>query len=103
MIMQPSSSRVNSGALLLLVAFLLVNAPNCHLSLERTSVVQGDAVNCNTSREGGLSCCYTEGCQFDSHFGWHRAMQHCGSKVIYYAKLDTATIPVAVSTSFDTC
>jgi len=32
---------------LLLVAFLLVNAPNCHLSLVRASVVQGDAVNCN--------------------------------------------------------
>jgi len=34
---------------LLLVAFLLVNAPNCHLSLVLASVVQGDAVNCNTS------------------------------------------------------
>jgi len=33
---------------LLLVAFLLVNAPNCHLSLLLASVVQGDAVNCNT-------------------------------------------------------
>jgi len=33
---------------LLLVAFLLVNAPNCHLSLVLASVVQGDAVNCNT-------------------------------------------------------
>jgi len=32
---------------LLLVAFLLVNAPNCHLSLVLASVVQGDAVNCN--------------------------------------------------------
>jgi len=31
---------------LLLVAFLLVNAPNCHLSLVLASVVQGDAVNC---------------------------------------------------------
>jgi len=30
---------------LLLVAFLLVNAPNCHLAL--ASVVQGDAVNFN--------------------------------------------------------
>jgi len=34
---------------LLLVAFLLVNAPNCHLSLVIALVVQGDAVNCNTS------------------------------------------------------
>jgi len=34
---------------LLLVAFLLVNAPNCHLSLVLASVVQGDAVNCNSS------------------------------------------------------
>jgi len=34
---------------LLLVAFLLVNSPNCHLSLVLASVVQGDAVNCNTS------------------------------------------------------
>jgi len=33
---------------LLLVAFLLVNAPNFHLSLVLASVVQGDAVNCNT-------------------------------------------------------
>jgi len=32
-----------------LVAFLLVNAPICHLSLVLASVVQGDAVNCNTS------------------------------------------------------
>jgi len=32
---------------LLLVAFLLVNAPNCHLSLVLASVVQGHAVNCN--------------------------------------------------------
>jgi len=32
---------------LLLVDFLLVNAPNCHLSLVLASVVQGDAVNCN--------------------------------------------------------
>ena len=31
----------------MLVAFLLVNAPNCHLSLVLASVVQGDAVNCN--------------------------------------------------------
>ena len=32
---------------MLLVAFLLVNAPNCHLLLVLASVVQGDAVNCN--------------------------------------------------------
>jgi len=43
MIAQPSSSRVNSVRLLL-VAFLLVNAPNCHLSLVLSSIVQGDAV-----------------------------------------------------------
>jgi len=36
---------------LLLVAFLLVNAPNCHLSLVLASVVQGDAVNCNSSQQ----------------------------------------------------
>jgi len=35
---------------MLLVAFLLVNAPNCHLSLVLASVVQGDAVNCNKWR-----------------------------------------------------
>ena len=33
---------------MLLVAFLLVNAPNCHISLVLASVVQGDAVNCKT-------------------------------------------------------
>jgi len=30
-----------------MVAFLLVNVPNCHLSLVLASVVQGDAVNCS--------------------------------------------------------
>ena len=35
---------------MLLVAFLLVNAPNYHLSLVLASVVQGDAVNCNTTK-----------------------------------------------------
>jgi len=39
---------------LLLVAFLLVNAPNCHLSLVLASVVQGDAVNCNISQSSAL-------------------------------------------------
>jgi len=34
---------------LLLVAFLFVNVPNCHLSLVLASAVQGDAVNCNSS------------------------------------------------------
>ena len=34
---------------MLLVAFLLVTAPNCHLSLVLASVVQDDAVNCNKS------------------------------------------------------
>ena len=38
---------------MLLVAFFLVNAPNCHLSLVLASVVQGDAVNCNTSLQNG--------------------------------------------------
>ena len=33
MIVQPSNSKLVEGALLLLVALLLVNAPNCHLSL----------------------------------------------------------------------
>jgi len=39
-------SELSEVSLLLLVAFLLVNAPNCHLSLVLASVVQGDAVNC---------------------------------------------------------
>jgi len=34
----------------MLVAFLLFNAPNCHLSLVLASVVQGDVVNCNKWR-----------------------------------------------------
>jgi len=38
---------------LLLVAFLLVNAPNCRLFLVLASVVQGDAVNCNLIKIGG--------------------------------------------------
>jgi len=33
---------------LLQVAFLLVNSPNCHLFPVLASVVQGDAVNCNS-------------------------------------------------------
>jgi len=36
--------------LLVLVAFLLVDVPNCHLSLVLASVVQGDAVNYNKWR-----------------------------------------------------
>ena len=55
MILQPSSSRVKSvmsevsdGSLLLLVAFLLANARNCHFSLVLASAVQDDADNCNT-------------------------------------------------------
>jgi len=43
-----AKSELSEEALLLLVAFLLVNAPNCNLSLVLASVVQGDAVNCNT-------------------------------------------------------
>ena len=38
---------------MLLVAFRLVNAPNYHLSLVVASVVQGDAVNCNTRQNKG--------------------------------------------------
>ena len=33
---------------MLLVAFLLVRSPNCHLSLVLAAVVQGDIVNCNS-------------------------------------------------------
>jgi len=33
----------------MLVAYLLVNAPNCHLSLVLASIVQGNAVNCNNA------------------------------------------------------
>jgi len=49
MIVQPSSSRVKSVMDLYCcwLLSLLVNAPNCHLSLVLASVVQGDAVNCN--------------------------------------------------------
>ena len=43
-----AKSEVSDGALLLLVAILFVNAPNCHLSLVLAAVVQGDAVNCKT-------------------------------------------------------
>jgi len=53
MIVQPKSELVE-GTLLLLVAFLLVNAPNCHLSFVLASVVQGDAVNCNTALRLGV-------------------------------------------------
>ena len=39
---------------MLLVGFLSVNVPNCHLSLVLASVVQGDALNCNNRcRWGG--------------------------------------------------
>jgi len=52
---------------LLLVAFLLVNAPNCHLSLVFASVVQGDAVNCNTgSRRTGVKTA-RPGVDYSSH------------------------------------
>jgi len=50
-----AESEVSGGSLLLLVAFLLVNAPNCHLSLVLASVVQGDAVNCNMSSRCNLN------------------------------------------------
>jgi len=45
--LEEAKSEVSDGSLLLLVAFLLVNAPNCHLSLVLASVVQGDADTCN--------------------------------------------------------
>jgi len=45
-----AKSELVKGALLLLVAFLLVNDLNFHLSLVLASVVQGDAVNCNKSK-----------------------------------------------------
>jgi len=35
---------------------MLVNAPNCHLSLVLASVVQRDAVNCNTIHLGDNIC-----------------------------------------------
>jgi len=41
-------SELSERVLLLLVAFLLFYAPNCHLSLVLASVVQGDVVNCKT-------------------------------------------------------
>jgi len=41
---------------LLLVAFLLVNAPTCQLSLVLASVVQGDAVNCNMFHHFTINC-----------------------------------------------
>ena len=44
---------------MLLVAFLLVDAPNCHLSLVLASVVQGDAVNCNTANTSDHSSGYS--------------------------------------------
>jgi len=43
-----AKSEISDGSLLLLVVFLLVNAPNYHISLVLASVVQGDAVNCNS-------------------------------------------------------
>ena len=54
MIVQPKSELVE-GTLLLLVAFLLVNAPNCHLSFVLASVVQGGVVNCNTTSQEATS------------------------------------------------
>jgi len=44
------------GSSILLVAFLLVNALNCHLSLVLASVVQGDAVNCNKCYVAIMKC-----------------------------------------------
>jgi len=59
-----AKTEVSDVFLLLLVAFLLVNAPNCHLSLALASVVQGDAVHCNT----GLKISDTEGTIFCSKY-----------------------------------
>jgi len=71
MIVQSSRRRVNSSReLLLLVAFLLVNAPNCHLSLVLAYVVQGDAVNCNSaewSRWLDARCPQQAGWMSDAH------------------------------------
>jgi len=39
---------------LLLVAFLLVNAANCDLSLVLAPIVQGDAVNCNICPQSSI-------------------------------------------------
>jgi len=78
---------------LLLVAFLLVNAPNCHLSLVLASVVQGDAVNCNTRNHQNYlhapGCYdYRSGClgKFLSFYGLTNVMLKwfwCGSEGRY--------------------
>jgi len=47
-------ARYSSSSLLPTSAFLLVNDQNCHLSLVLASVVQGDAVNCNTSSKSDV-------------------------------------------------
>jgi len=39
---------------------MLANAPNCYLSLVLASVVQGDAVNCNTSIHTVMKWCSSE-------------------------------------------
>jgi len=52
MIVQPSNSIVNSMRILYRcwLHSRQFNAPNYHLSLMLASVVQGDAVNCNISK-----------------------------------------------------
>jgi len=55
---------------LLLVAFLLVHALNCHLSLVLASVVEGDAVNCNSMRKRliyAIWSCEALDCKSTSH------------------------------------
>jgi len=60
---------------LLLVAFLLVNAPNCHLSLVLASVVQGDAVNCNN--------CQCRGCLWTGWFKQPHTADHNSSSLYH--------------------
>ena len=60
---------------LLPVAFLLVIAPSCHLSLVLVSVVRGDAVNCNRGHvdaQRHANC--SEQCFkcFPTHLSWDR-------------------------------
>jgi len=59
---------------LLLVAFLLDNAPNCHLSLVLASVVQGDAVNCSRCTKCFKQQSTEEGCRgkSKSSFPYHQ-------------------------------
>jgi len=63
------------GVLLLLIAFLLVNALMCHLSFVLASVVQGDAVNCNTTLfEAWVARCSPNRFQSRSKKFWNRRL-----------------------------